>query len=102
MWRLFTSLWIGKERDQVSDWGLGYNIHRPIPTASLLPAKPHLLLAPQPFQIIPPPGEQAFGTGACVGNFRFQSQQYLHLFSRNFMIDDKNTCKTEQRGSILE
>lgn len=100
--RLFTSLWIRKERDQSLDSGLGYNVHRPVPTDSLLPAKPHHLLAPQPFQIKPPPGEQAFRIEASVGNFRFKSQQHLYKFSRDFMINGKNIYRTKQRGSILE
>lgn len=45
MWRLFTSLWVRKEREQDLDSGLGYNVHRPDPTDFLLPEKPHFLLA---------------------------------------------------------
>lgn len=95
LWRLFTSLWVRKEREKDLDSGLGYNAYRPEPTDSLLPEKPHFLLAPQPSQIIPPPGEQAFRSRACVGNFRFRSQQYPHQLRKNFMTDNKNIHRTE-------
>lgn len=95
MWRLFTSLWVRKEREQDLDSGLGYNVHRPDPTDSLLPEKPHFLLAPQPSQIMPPPGEQGFRSGACVGNFRFRSQQYLQQLRKTFVMDNKSICRAE-------
>lgn len=88
-------LWVRKEREQDLDSGLGYNVYRPDPTDSLLPEKLHFLPAPQPSQIIPPPGEQAFRSGACVGNFRFRSQQYLHHLRKNFLIDNKNICQPD-------
>lgn len=95
LWRLFHITEVRKEREQDLDSGLGYNVHRPDPTYSLLPEKSHFLLAPQSSQIIPPPGEQTFRSGACVGNFRFRSQQYLHQLRKNITTENKNVCRAE-------
>lgn len=65
-------LWVRNERKQDLDSGLGYNVYRPDPTDFLLPEKPHFLPAPQPSQIIPPPGRTSIQIRSLCGKFQIQ------------------------------